>query len=135
MAKTDGPGTARTRYAGGMKKLMFVGIVAGVALGLSACAAQPTAVGSWGNAEERTEPSLVLSEDGRLTGSDGCNRLVGDYTAEGAEITFGMIASTMMFCEGVDTWLTGASSATLSGDTMTISDESGAEIGTLSRGK
>jgi len=90
-------------------------------------------VGTWGEPDVEGQPSLVLGEDGSLGGNDGCNTLFGDYTVEGDTVTFGVIGSTMMFCEGVDTWLTSASTAKLDGDTLVISDESGAEIGTLTR--
>lgn len=41
--------------------------------------------------------------------------------------------STMMFCEGVDTWLSQAHTGTVEGDTLTILNEQGDEIGTLER--
>lgn len=42
-------------------------------------------------------------EDGKLSGSDGCNQLTGPATVRGDTITFGEIASTKMACPGVDT--------------------------------
>lgn len=92
-----------------------------------------SAVGSWGEPDERGRPSLLLAADGGLTGSDGCNRLMGSWTADGTTVTFSPLASTMMFCEGVDTWLLGAASAELTGDTLVVRDAAGAEIGTLER--
>jgi len=46
---------------------------------------------------------------------------------------FGPFAATMMACGDVDTWLSGASSATVDGDTMSVLDEKGKEIGTLEK--
>lgn len=104
------------------------------ALTLTGCSsASASPVGSWGDASKRDQPSLELSEDGKVTGTDGCNRLMGGYSEEGGTVQFEQLASTMMYCEGVDTWLSKASSATVSGDTLTIADESGTEIGTLQR--
>jgi heat shock protein HslJ len=36
--------------------------------------------------------------DGKAAGSDGCNSYTGSYTADGASIKFGQMASTMMAC-------------------------------------
>jgi heat shock protein HslJ len=43
---------------------------------------------------------LTLSTDARFASSTDCNQLVGSYTVDGANLTFGQIASTMMYCEG-----------------------------------
>ncbi|MGY6217528.1 META domain-containing protein [Methylolobus aquaticus] len=48
---------------------------------------------------QQREPHLILqSEQQRLAGSGGCNRLLGSYTLQGASIAFGQVASTMMAC-------------------------------------
>ena len=94
--------------------------------------ASPGAVGTWGT-EAQGEPNLTLAEDGSVSGTDGCNRLMGSWTQEGTTIEFGEIASTMMFCEGVDTWLLDVSTATIDGTTLRVMDADGAEIGTLAR--
>jgi heat shock protein HslJ len=50
-------------------------------------------------AAKRREPHLVLQPHGnRLTGSGGCNRLMGSYRLTGPSISFGAIASTKMAC-------------------------------------
>lgn len=44
-------------------------------------------------------PSLQLdSKEQRVSGADGCNRLMGNYTITGNQILFGQMASTMMAC-------------------------------------
>jgi copper homeostasis protein (lipoprotein) len=50
------------------------------------------------------EPSLVLhTEQQRVAGSTGCNRLSGSYTLKGNELSFGTLAGTMMACvEGME---------------------------------
>jgi len=117
--------------------------VLALGFGLAGCApASPTgtgdtdastsAVGTWG-ADAQGEPSLTLSEDGKLSGTDGCNRLTGSWTQDGATVDFGEVASTMMFCEGVDTWLVDLDTATVDGSTLRILDAEGTEIGTLDR--
>ena len=56
-------------------------------------------------AEQQREPSLVLhSENLRVTGFGGCNRLMGSYEVSGNDVRFGQLAGTMMACpEGMDT--------------------------------
>ena len=50
------------------------------------------------------EPHLVLAGQGRVSGSGGCNRLVGGYRLDGARIELTRIAGTMMACpEGMET--------------------------------
>jgi len=55
--------------------------------------------------EQQREPSLVLhSENLRVTGSGGCNRLMGSYEVSGNDVRFGQLAGTMMAClAGMDT--------------------------------
>jgi copper homeostasis protein (lipoprotein) len=55
-------------------------------------------------AEGQREPHLVLhTEDGRLSGSGGCNRLMGTYEVRGDTLQFGAVATTMMACpEGME---------------------------------
>ena len=43
------------------------------------------------------QPNLVF-QGGRVSGSDGCNRITGSYTQKGEAVTFGQIATTMMAC-------------------------------------
>ena len=91
------------------------------------------AAGTWGDADDTTQPSLELAEDGTLSGTDGCNQLSGQWTENGVDLTFENVASTMMACADVDTWLSALDTATIDGSTMTVFDESGDEIGTLER--
>lgn len=49
------------------------------------------------------EPHIVLTEEQRLAGSDGCNRLMGAYTLNGDKLVFSPLASTRMACmEGAE---------------------------------
>jgi heat shock protein HslJ len=47
-----------------------------------------------------TEITLTLSQDGRLSGSDGCNRYMSGYTLENDALMIGPIATTRMACRG-----------------------------------
>ncbi|WP_336651471.1 MULTISPECIES: META domain-containing protein [unclassified Leucobacter] len=107
-------------------------------LALSACTAanEPSVIGAWGAPGTSGEPSIVFAPDGSYTGNDGCNGVGGrwrDNTGTDHTVDLGTMHSTRMFCEGVDTWLSLARSAELSGNTLTLLDEGGVEIGTLQR--
>ena len=86
--------------------------------------------GTWGNTEPG-QPHLSFAEDGTVAGTDGCNRLMGRWSREQDVITLSQMASTMMYCESVDTWLRGAVTAYVQGDVLHIADSEGKEIGTL----
>ncbi|WP_033373409.1 META domain-containing protein [Glaciibacter superstes] len=111
-------------------------VIASAALLLGGCAATgapgaESAVGVWEADAASHGAYLELAEDGTLSGTDGCNRLMGEWDQNGATVSFGPIASTMMACEGVETWLGGAISASVDGKIMTVLDDSGQSIGTL----
>lgn len=92
----------------------------------------PSPVGSWGAQDER-EPHLTFTEDGRVSGTDGCNVLRGHWAIDGDAISFDDVVSTRKACPDVDTWLSELDTARLDRDTMHILDDSGEEIGTLER--
>lgn len=122
-----------------MGKRTFFGLAAATFLcvGLAGCAATagsgaPSPVGSWGSQDDG-QPNLEFNDDGTVYGTDGCNRLTGNWEQDGATVEMPALASTMMFCEGVDDWLNGAAAATISDTTMTIENAEGATIGTLER--
>ena len=50
----------------------------------------------------RTAPSLQFSSEGRVVGSDGCNRLVGSYTLDGDRIGFLPLAASRMSCSAMN---------------------------------
>ena len=55
------------------------------------------------SAKIKIEPSLTFSADKRISGTGGCNRMVGSYQLEGDKMTFSQMASTKMACfEGTD---------------------------------
>lgn len=92
-----------------------------------------SAEGTWGMSGEG-QPQLVLANYGKLTGTDGCNRLIGTWKqGDDGSVSFGDVVSTRMFCEGVDTWLSGLSSASVDGSALHVRDKAGTEIGTLTK--
>jgi len=92
--------------------------------------------GFWGSLEPG-QPNLVLAADdafsGTVAGTDGCNRLTGRWRLDGGVVRFTQMASTMMYCEGVDTWLSQAAFAEVPGKTMYVFNREGNAIGTLAR--
>lgn len=88
--------------------------------------------GAWGSTEPG-EPHLQFAADGTVVGSDGCNRLMRKWTLEDGVIYFHQMVSTMMYCEGMDTWLQAAASARRQGETLQVFDRAGVQIGVLPR--
>jgi copper homeostasis protein (lipoprotein) len=46
----------------------------------------------------RSEAHLLFHDEGKLAGSDGCNRIFGSYELDGDKIQFGRMGSTLMAC-------------------------------------
>jgi putative lipoprotein len=84
---------------------------------------------------------IAIAVDGRVTGSGGCNRLMGRAEVSGATITFGRLATTRMACAAAvmqqERTLLDALAATrsyrIAGKILTMHDASGAEIVRLER--
>jgi copper homeostasis protein (lipoprotein) len=74
--------------------------LAGTTWLLTSLGGQPVVV-----TDPQRQPSLVLDEAAnRLTGSGGCNRIMGGYQLDGDQIRFLQVASTRMACpDGLDT--------------------------------
>ncbi|MCW4466522.1 META domain-containing protein [Glutamicibacter sp. MNS18] len=120
-----------------MKRLALALVLSAVLISTAACSSSGPSgdvalPGIWGSQDEG-QPWLELSPDGTASGSDGCNRLMGEWTADGSEVTLAPVATTRMYCEGVDTWLSGIDRATVEGDTLRVFNQGDEEIGTLHR--
>lgn len=83
-----------------------------------------------------TTATLQFAEDGTLSGSGGCNRYNGDFTADGDTLEISELASTLMLCEGTvgqleSSFITALDETrhfTVAGDTLTLSDDGGAVL-------
>lgn len=110
-----------------------------VLLGASGCAQQQgdTQESVVGQRVQKTNTATMLdfAEDSTFTGNDGCNSLNGTWSEKDHVITLGNTAMTLKACEGVDTWLSKAQSAEISGQSLKIKDAQGTEIGVLDRGE
>lgn len=65
----------------------------------------PALTGAWDVVElggeevaEKHRPTLRF-EDGRVSGSTGCNQFQGSFEQKGAALSFGPLASTRRYCE------------------------------------
>lgn len=47
-----------------------------------------------------SEPTIAFSDDGKISGTTGCNRFFGGYTQAGAAVTFTGVGMTKMACLG-----------------------------------
>lgn len=106
------------------------------------CAQRPGAAfaGTWGDPGETGQPSLELrpisaNGHGAVRGNDGCNQVVGDYTlaADGDRIELEIVARTRMHCADFNTWLLSATTATRTGDTLSLRAADGTDLGALAR--
>jgi heat shock protein HslJ len=89
-------------------------------------------IGLWVASDAADAPFLSLAADGTFSGNDGCNILSGSWeVADDSSISFGAIASTLKFCDGVDTWLSGAALGRVQDGVMTIQDADGLVLGQL----
>lgn len=91
-------------------------------------------VGALGGAgSEDVTSDLAFGEDGRVSGSDGCNRFTGPYEAEGSSLRLGPLASTRKACVGAAEKVASRVSAALDQvrsfsaqpDTLVLQDGSG----------
>ncbi|ALZ99997.1 hypothetical protein APT58_07005 [Corynebacterium glutamicum] len=101
-------------------------------LACSSTSDAPTFEGTWGS-DEPPRPELTLAEDGSISGTDGCNRLIGSWELVDQHVELSPLGTTMMFCEGGDSWLGSATRAEIEGDTLHLFDQDGTGIGMLLR--
>ena len=85
--------------------------------------------------DPKREAHLVFQRDGRVSGSDGCNRITGGYQLKGDVVTFGQIAGTLMAClktaeieRAFRDALTSATRLTVVGDRLELSDTTGKRL-------
>ncbi|WP_396278283.1 META domain-containing protein [Glutamicibacter creatinolyticus] len=69
-----------------------------------------------------------------MAGGDGCNNLMSPWSQQAEKISFSAMASTMMYCRGVDTWLSTADHATIQDGSLRVYEANDQQIGTLPRG-
>ncbi|WP_156760261.1 META domain-containing protein [Microbacterium karelineae] len=125
------------------RRLALILLAAAPAAALAGCASDTTPgggsmesqeyVGATFASTEQGEPHIEFADDGTYSGSDGCNGIHGEYTAEGETLTLKPGFSTLKGCVDVDDWLRAAAEVQVDGDSLIVFDKSGSEIGTLTR--
>lgn len=127
-----------------MKKYLLVLFM--ISLAVSACAAESggtsaSLTGDWklvsyGPAAAQTPAvedagaNLAFNEDGTVAGNSGCNGFGGAYTAEGNQVTFKDIVSTLVACDdprmaqerAVQRVLTDTADYKIDGNTLTLTN-------------
>ncbi|MCC7573950.1 MAG: META domain-containing protein [Candidatus Methanofastidiosum sp.] len=93
-------------------KIILISTIFFISIILIGCANQPppnfestswkldSYVGSLGNLVSPISNSKMTLEfnDGRISGSSGCNSFFAKYTVEGKSMSFGLIGATKMYC-------------------------------------
>lgn len=81
---------------------------------------------------------VTFADDGSLTGTDGCNRFVATWKlssgdgGQGSVVTVAPFATTLMACAGPwSAWIISMASIRHDGDHLTVSNDTGLEIGQL----
>jgi len=81
------------------------------------------------------EAHLIFQADGRLSGSDGCNRISGTYQRAGDALTFGQLVGTQMACvntgeiqQAFHEAVKNAVRLTVSGDRLRLLDSAGTQV-------
>jgi len=92
-------------------------------------------------AHENREVHLQF-QNGRVSGSDGCNQLTGTYHLHGERITFGQMAGTLMACPNTSgteqafrNALKYASRLTVTGDRLELLDAAGTRLAVFTAGR
>lgn len=99
----------------------------------------PTAAdfdGRW-VAEDPEDAFLEFKEvdenGGTVSGTDGCNGVQGEFHVDGDTASIDRGPGTLKGCPDIDTWLKGVTVVVLDGDTLSIQNDDGEELGTLTR--
>jgi heat shock protein HslJ len=92
--------------------------------------------------DPKREAHLQFHAGGRVSGSDGCNRIAGSYELKGDRLAFGQIAGTLMAClspSGTEgpfrDVLKRAARFTIAGDRLALFDATGIELAVFAAGK
>lgn len=105
--------------------------------------ADPLVGAEWIEATRALRPPTITFTDTGAAGFAGCNRWFAQTTREGDSVRFSGVGATRMMCEPpmmtIESNFLGALERTrgirMDGDTLTLRDETGAEIGTFLRAR
>lgn len=91
--------------------------------------------------DPKREAHLQFQAGGRVSGSDGCNRITGSYELNGDRVTFGQMAGTQMAClnpSGTEqpfrAALKSAARLAIAGDRLDLFDAKGTRVASFAAG-
>jgi heat shock protein HslJ len=91
--------------------------------------------------EPKREAHLQFQAGGRVSGSDGCNRITGTYELKGDRVTFGQMVGTQMAClkpSGTEqpfrVALKSATRLAITGDRLDLFDAAGTRVASFAAG-
>ncbi len=87
------------------------------------------AKGTW---EDSTgDVVLTFTQEGLITGTDGCNKVEGTWEEHGDDVTITMQVDEKNECPGVDVWLVNPTDAVIDGDVMQVYGPNDTHLGEL----
>ncbi|MBF4635845.1 META domain-containing protein [Agreia pratensis] len=118
-------------FAGGvLGAIVLTACTPGVSPGGTNGAAPSSFVGEWTESAATGDTTITFDETGGFVGFDGCNTQNGSFVASGPGITLSITSATEVACSE-DVWLEKVTSAHLDGDSLVMTDSSGAQLGRL----
>src|SRR5699024_2646843 len=88
-------------------------------------------IGTWAGEQGATQ--LEFTNEGAVTGPDGCARVTGYCHQKADTVTFYGLAPAEQACNDGQVWLKDPATATVSNGTMTFYDSDHEQIGELTR--
>src|SRR5699024_6360660 len=88
-----------------------------------------TAKGTW--ADTSGDVVLTFTQEGLITGTDGCNKVEGTWEEHGKDVTMTMQIDEEHDCPDVDVWLVNPTSAVIDGNTMKVYGPNDTHLGDL----
>jgi len=112
------------------KGAAVVGLVALAALTAAGCGfVSMAAKGTW--ADSSGEVVLTFTQEGLITGTDGCNKVEGTWEEHGDDVTLTLQIDEENDCPGVDVWLVDPTEAVIDGDVMQVYGPNNTHLGEL----
>lgn len=74
---------------------------------------------------------LTFTQEGLITGTDGCNKVEGTWEEHGDDVTMTLQIDEEKDCPGVDVWLVDPTEAVIDGDVMQVYGPNNTHLGEL----
>lgn len=114
------------------RALLSLAAAMSLAATLNGCLMVSTAaMGTWTGDTSGME--LTFTQEGLITGTDGCNRAEGTWQEHGNDVVLTFTIADDEQCPGHDEWLADATQGRIEGDTMRLFGENNDHLGDLTR--